>query len=557
MNFKKFVSTISAVAIAASAFAGMVVTASAQAEITLNHTFSLSCDKSLVWASALDTEKAHYNAEGSGSWQGYAFADFSISVPEDEVITEATLTWSMNQGGTKARDTSLYYLSLGKRPTYEETSGGRYNAEKTLISTMNLTVGDHLDNTTNVTDAVKTLYGAGQNYIVFQWTNNAGGADLYGMASANKPTLTVKTEAASAMAEYTVKYVDEEGNSIKADDSRDAIAGSTIALTSDDTADFTVNDKKYIYKSSDVEGKTVASDGSTVVTVTYRVADMYSYSVYTNTGRTLAEGSAYEGNTITTKYPFYINVDGTLYSKGATSNQYKDSFVLTENNQKRELEYNKSDITNVVYHSEAEDVEGLTITTTGNIDVRSSQAAAAYAAKDTVLVKLDPGKYIVNGVVFSGSTAGAHLKFSVGTNEFGFDVENASNWTACKSDEIIVASTSDLVFLTSGANNAALDYIYVVKTGDYVAPSATKVNEVTGADYTTSDGVYAKAMEFRADANDGSFSKIIVTVEGSKERTQEIPTVEINGGTAVFGIILASTDSSKIPGASAIQIDLQ
>ena len=53
--------------------------------------------------------------------------------------------------------------------------------------------------------------------------------------------------------------------------------------------------KKYFYVSDDSEGKTIASDGSTVVTVTYREAETYSCSVKSSTDVVLAEGSNFEG----------------------------------------------------------------------------------------------------------------------------------------------------------------------------------------------------------------------------------------------------------------------
>ena len=70
------------------------------------------------------------------------------------------------------------------------------------------------------------------------------------------------------------------------------IVGDAIAVNN---APIFVGDKKYFYESDDSEGKTIASDGSTVVTITYREAETYSYSVKSSTGTTIAEGSNFEG----------------------------------------------------------------------------------------------------------------------------------------------------------------------------------------------------------------------------------------------------------------------
>ena len=72
--------------------------------------------------------------------------------------------------------------------------------------------------------------------------------------------------------DYTVKFVDEEGNTLKEDAVHKGEAGAAIELTTSDKAAFYVDGVKYLYKESDESNNTIAEDGSTVVTVTFRVA---------------------------------------------------------------------------------------------------------------------------------------------------------------------------------------------------------------------------------------------------------------------------------------------
>ncbi len=71
---------------------------------------------------------------------------------------------------------------------------------------------------------------------------------------------------------YTVKFVDEQGNTLKDDAIHKGEVGESIELTASDQTSFFVGDVKYLFKESDVEGKVITEDGLTVVTVVFRPA---------------------------------------------------------------------------------------------------------------------------------------------------------------------------------------------------------------------------------------------------------------------------------------------
>lgn len=117
--------------------------------------------------------------------------------------------------------------------------------------------------------------------------------------------LTIEAIDASASAEFTVKFVDGNGNEIKASDTRSESIGAGIVITDADKAavyneDHTV---KYVYVSDDAADKTVAADGSTVITVTFREAATWNYTINAVDGdgnllQTLKSGSNFEAENL-------------------------------------------------------------------------------------------------------------------------------------------------------------------------------------------------------------------------------------------------------------------
>ena len=165
---------------------------------TLDHTASTSCgtDNTVVTYTH-NSDKEKYHNQGSGTYQGYAFAQYSYKKEIEEDIQYAQLNWSAvdisSSGG--ARNHDVYYLNSGFKVDFaaidEQTAGLlRFNGQKTLIN--NYTTARNVTSTdqqTDVTNAVTTV--AKDHMITFQWTNTAGGANLCGYASNKQPVLTI------------------------------------------------------------------------------------------------------------------------------------------------------------------------------------------------------------------------------------------------------------------------------------------------------------------------------------------------------------------------------
>ena len=198
-----------------------------------------------------------------------------------------------------------------------------------------------------------------------------------------------------ATASYTVKKMC--GNIELGSETGAGIVGSTPTLAG---ADMWVDGKKYIYVGNDVEKKGgIAASGSTY-TLTYREAATYNYSVIGKVDdvviKEFAKDKNFEGEKVSSPYLRYVEKDGVWYEAArGTSAFYKASTVLDSNNQELVIAYKKSDINNVAYFKEAEEIEGLTVSTNQNADVRCSNAAGAYNSSETpvVVTTLPAGTY--------------------------------------------------------------------------------------------------------------------------------------------------------------------
>jgi len=289
-------------------------------------------------------------------------------------------------------------------------------------------------------------------------------------------SLVVEAIDASASADYTINFVTLEGEVVKTETVTESIGGE-ISLKDAFKEPFYNEDNsaKYIYVGDDAEGKTVAADGSTIVTVTVRVADKFKYSVVAvdEAGellQTLNRGSNFEGESFKVPYNKYVlnNADNTLYASDATSKEYNKSITLSENEMQVKVTFKKTDITDVVYLQEAEDIWGLTKATNGNTGIRSSNSASAYAAEEDVeITGLSTGKYKLTAVICDATkNAGSTFSFAVAEDTIAKITATAVNWFAGTSEEFTVIGNDVQVKLLKGGNaNQAVDLIYIQKTG--------------------------------------------------------------------------------------------
>ena len=304
--------------------------------------------------------------------------------------------------------------------------------------------------------------------------------------------LTLEYVDAASATNYIVKYVDAAGNEIKTSSTYVAESGLVPPLTEEDkvavyNADKTV---KYVYDSDDASSLTIAADGSTVVTIKFREAAKwnYTFNAVDEEGNPLQEGivkgTNFEGETFDVGYPYAINVDSTLYTSDKLSSDKKGyylSYTLEADNQVKDITFKPTTTTDIVFLSEAENIEGLTKATNNNTFVRSSNGGSAYAAEaDVEITKLQPGKYKLTAVICDATkNAGSEWNFLAGENNIFNFTASTVNWAQGTSEEFEVNAETPIYLVKGGNANQAVDFIYIQKTGDAEAlPTFTEINNL-------------------------------------------------------------------------------
>lgn len=455
---------------AAGAWAGGVTA-------TLEHTAGAQWGSN-TGASTVDAEKEHYNNDAASSWAGCAYAHFSFTLPEGEAITKATLTYNVVQGRSSSRNDIIYYMAKDFTLDYATFAGQtgkdlRYTdsrAGKAVASAPTGGGGERLNLTQDVTTAVKAIAEAGQNYIIFQWTGNAGGADLYGKASDKAPTLVIETASAASQTKYTVNFTDGT-NTLKDAKVYDGLIGDKVAAGADDLGKFVVGDKKYAYQSGNDSIVLVKEEASNVLTLVFAELPKYEYTVVSSLGDTLTAASDFKDEDITYYYPGFALKDTAFYTapKNSSNPYYGGSFKLDQDKKSVTVTYTKSEtIKNVVYFSEAENIEGATPKTTNNATIRCSNGTGAIFADTTQFVTLTPGIYQIFGQVWG--TVGVTASVTDETKKVLWTLASTGSLVNSTSEEFTLNEATNLFVSTAGGNdNHMLDLIYIIKTGEVAA----------------------------------------------------------------------------------------
>lgn len=270
----------------------------------------------------------------------------------------------------------------------------------------------------------------------------------------------------SKTAEYTLVYVEENGEELYREVKNEAI-GLPIAV---EHKDITVGHTTYTYDHDDSEGKIVAADGSTVVTVWMRTPAMH-WTLQTSNGVALAEGYGNEGDNLQIPFPMYANVEGTLWyvDRFDTNPYYGKAFTLMENNQVEAINATNSGLTGVVFCKEAEDIEGMIAVNSGNADIRCSSMKGAYAPAQTLITTLDAGVYVMRANVF-GNT-GHSFPFTIDGRNIYTQSTGGIGTSGAESAEFVVNADGKGLYLEASGNTGSsphvVDIIYIRKIRNY------------------------------------------------------------------------------------------
>lgn len=399
---------------------------------------------------------------------------------------------------------------------------------------------------------------AGKDYISFAITTNLIRASKYSPTA----TLTV-TYSEGETAAYTVKYVDADGNELKSSKTKTGVVGDAGVVSDEDKAAIYNADKtkKYVYDSDDASTSSIGKDGNTVVTVTFREAATFSYTVNAvdedgNVLEQIATGSKFEQEKDTVVFGKYIVKEGVLY-KGTRGNcgWWRNEYTLSEDKTVYTIKYTK-DAENVAAYVEAEDVEGLTATSASNADVRCSWAKGAYNAGEeaVTLFTLQPGVYTLVANVW-GNKADIILNYG---EETDWAISLTGSLYEEKKEEVTIATATPVAMKTSGSSSKCLDLVYAIKTADYEAPEAvaTTVAELKAQTqgeqvaFTPADAT----ISYVADYGEAFIEDATGAVAISTELKGMLVELGIEAGKKLTGTLYCSYSVDEYSGLPAIGI---
>ena len=400
-----------------------------------------------------------------------------------------------NSNGDKVLDIAFYGQDKLLKINNTTTKAMNRDSKVNVTSKINLSTNviEELKVGTNTFENIPFMTNDANDISKFVFLHTSGAKTSWSNESSIDNINITYEKLTVASANYTIKFVDENGNNIKTNIIKSSLVGENPIITEDDKSSFYNEDgtKKYIYVSDDAASKTIAEDGSTVVTVTYREAATYKYTVNNNINDYSVSGTAFEGDNAKVAFSQYILKDGVLYETNKIDDnrkQFNWTFAVNEDNTVKTLNYNKTTINNVAYYSEGENIEGLTIINSGNSAIRSSNSASAYAKDaDVVFTTLPAGKYKLTSVVYKGSSSNATFSYKAGKKVIFTHTATNINSDTKTSEEFTLNESTPISLVEGGNDKQGIDFIYIQRTGD--ATETVSVSKAGYATYATTNNI--------------------------------------------------------------------
>ena len=380
-------------------------------------------------------------------------------------LTKATLKFT-SKCTVSGKNSNIYVAPIKTDWDPAKITWNNGNNSATLGATSYVDAGNFKGEKAATMDVTEALKNAADTVIAYAFYTATGREQLL-----SKVSLELEYVEADVSANFTIKYMCG-GAEVKESRVETGTKGAASVISDADKADFIAGSKKYIYVNDNAGEVTVAADGSSVVTVNFREASTFNYSIVTDKGLTVASGSSFEGEKPTVGYPRYAlsQADSVLYQAGPTNKEYRKEITMDEDNKSVVIAYNNESVNKVVFYTEGEDISGTTPVTYGNVAVRASKAGAVKTSEDVAITMLPAGKYKIHVGCFTSATVFADkvINLGIGDKVIGFTC-SAVNLSEVCSDEIVLSKTKTLKYLAEGSgDNAALDYLYIEKTGNVV-----------------------------------------------------------------------------------------
>ena len=527
---------------------------------TLDHTASSSRNGSNVITTTVDQDAEHYNNTKAAAWGGWAYAQFSFTIPDGHSIVSASLMWSTNIGGNNytARDNTIYYVNAGTSIDYASlTSSTNLNLTGSATSITNVSLTGmtiHKDVVTDVSNAVRTI-AASQSYIIFEWTNNAASADLYGKTSSYAPVLVIET---AAITYYTATFT--ENNSKNPSVKIYSNSERTVEVANGTLTDGTT----YYYRAtlagySNYEGSFTVSGSDPDVNFTMTALPRYTFTVNAiNSANSsvikaiYTDDDSYDGKTHDVYFPKYLTGVGNIVTFSKDNTTYYQQYTSASGDATKGVSYTAYD--GIAYFIEGESFASLG-TKMANANYSSGSAGRGLAGTMDVFTIPATGTYDMTYAICSNNVGtGKETQYSFYKNNSENVIEDVTDLnhsvnnvkaTGTKSVNNISFTASDVLQFYSKETKIILDYVLVkmksvpasLGTNGYATFASTYPLDLTTANLPTGVKAYkasvsGKTVTFTAldqtvPANTG------ILLEGTPSASVNIPVVA--SGTAVAG----------------------
>lgn len=569
MKFKKLVSAVSALTVAAGCIAGMTITASA-AEFSYSLTGVSRGNVSVDGASS-----TFVSASNAGNGYALAIADFSADTVDAGTITVSFDTnvpsgsrWNIGIGDKGTRGTNAAgsnktnYIKDGLLMHFGTDNGTSFKvdsvaSEVPFNTDLHITITLDKENSKYsyvIANADSTQNFASKTDVATDMTDLSI-LEVYSWANGSTITVSnikvVTTDSVVPEVDYVVNYQLADGTTIKSVASK----GFLNADIQTEEISFVENEKKYFVVSLPDDKKITANGEYTVIV---REAVLCTGNINANIdgvySKTLTSYSVYEGESGSYTYPKYLTDDNGKVIGVCDESSYGKSITPTVS---EDYAVNYTAYTGTAYFVEAETKASLTNMTSNNLS--SGTAIRNISGGIELLTVPESGIYKITyaGLASNvgegkGGTLGIYVNDAIDT------VSSVNvDWISVNkvltdgtiSVENVELSAGDVLKAIGTMSTTAIDYILIEKTGD-VTPAAPEFSINLGEAYVsngTEDFADQVATGYIATISntgaEGTTTKVNVTVDAAT-KSAPVNVTLANGASVYIGMVLNNVDGN-------------
>lgn len=551
MNLKKIISAVTAFALSATMFAGFSVNANAADVTTVltqdfssttlvdGDTYTYGTDLNITSDGVISMTNS--NSTANNYTKDLVTFTNGIGDADTAVNVSYTMTTTKGKGQTATNfetiyldenDTEIFRVTKAVGNSWTDVATLKTSSDSaTLSDSTNLSVqiifngtagGNVKSETANLTFTTGTKLSKIQIAV--------SGAQDYSRP-VNFDNLTVSTQEAPKVVSYTVNYVDTNNeNTVVKTSTESGVVGDVPVATMDD---FDVDGQRYICDSNDASSKTIASEGTTVVTVNCHAANIYEMKAVTSSGDTIKSANVTEHDTFTYSFSKYLTDDNGKVTYTADDTTYT---VTTTPTKSETITVPYTAYTGTAYFVEAESV--LTGTDVQQKLLSGGNAKRGFAENSEVITVAEDGIYTVVAIGCSNNTNKNDVTLTINSKRGSestliaeHTLETSYNYPAeCKTENVAL-KVGDVITVTGSTTNAIVDYVLIEKTAELPTVTTGVASTVDGTSFPTLTGseefINAADAEDKATYSDLTTGKTVKTVYAKVANSESAPVIKI------------------------------